>query len=252
MRVVRNNGYIKRRQRISRVMILVGIVALTSSILITFKWPALLLPAYAILIVGFFGFNGGMSQLAKWNARPDKLLDSKLRRLNDRYTLIHYSDAIHARPEHVLVYPGGLLVITTRQVPGRVTVKDNRWSRPGGRIWSLIGMSGPQLGNPTAECQRDQEALQSALRAKGLPGDDLVDGLIVFVNPKVALEVVSSDLTAVTGDEVLDAVRDLGSENALNSKQRDEIIAALAEGPNVEGPASLSSRDIRTRRPRAA
>jgi hypothetical protein len=252
MRVVRNTGYIKRRQRIARAMILIGVVALTSSIVITFRWPTFLLPAYAVLIVGFFGFNVGMQQLAKWNSRPDKVLDAKLRRLNDRYTLIHYSDALHGRPEHVLVYPGGLLVITTRQVQGTVTVKNNRWSRPGGRIWSLIGMSGPQLGNPTLESARDQEALKVALRGRDLPGEDLVDGLIAFLSPKVQLEVVSSDLTTVTADEILGAVRDLGSENALISKERDDIIAALAEGPNVEGPVSLSSREPGTRRARAA
>lgn len=254
MRVVRNNGFIKRRQRISRAMVLIGVVALGSSIVITFMAPTLLVPAYAVLIIGFLGFNGGMQQLAKWNRNPraDQLLDERLRRLNDRYTLIHYSDATRGHPEHILVYPGGLLVITTREVQGQITVKDNRWKRAGGRLLMLFGMSGPQLGNPTAETERDQGTLRSLLQSNDLPGEDLVDGLIAFIHPRAQLDVISSDLTVVNSDGLLNAVRELGTENALTTKERDDIIAMLAQGSNVEGPVSLSSRDTRSKRVRAA
>lgn len=253
MRVVRNNGHIRKRKRIARLMVLGGILSLGASVAMTFQ-PGLVLPAYAILIFGFIFFNGGMQQTAKWNRRPraDEVLDQALRRLNDRYTLVHYTAAGQGTPDHILIYPGGLLVITTRDVPGKVIVEDNRWRRVGGRIWMFFGLGGPQLGNPTADSEHGQENLIKFLESEDLPGSDTVDGLIVFMNPRGDVEVISSDLTVVEVDKIWQAVRDLGTEVALTTKERDEIVEALSRGDQVEGPVSLPSRDQRSKGARAA
>src|SRR6185312_987170 len=149
MRLVRNNGYIRSRKRRSRLLALVGFILLISSVAMTFYIPRLFIPGYAILILGFITFNMGMQQMTKWSRhpRPDEVLVDALRRLNDRFTLVNFPGVGRGRPEHVLVYPGGLIVINTREVSGKVKVNGNSWSRPGGnKIWMLIGMSGPQLG----------------------------------------------------------------------------------------------------------
>ncbi|MDI3339132.1 MAG: nuclease-related domain-containing protein [Sphaerobacter sp.] len=244
MRLVVNHGAIKRQRRRARLMVLAGLVGLFSSFPLTLR-PQLVLLAYAVLIVGFVLFNTGMQQLSKWGRglRPDEILNRELRRLNDRYTLIHYPQVGGVQLEHVLVYPGGLLVILTRQVYGGVRVENNRWRRVGRRWLALFNLAGPPLGNPTVECQLHQKALRAYLESEGLPGADLIDGMIVFVHPHVQLEVVSSDLTVVRADELLAAVRNLGTEVVLHTRQREEIVAALARGEDVEGPVSLPSRD---------
>lgn len=252
MRVVRNNDYIKRRQRGSRLMVWLGVLGLFSSIVMTF-YPQLILPAYGVLIFGFIFFNSGMQQLAKWNRRPrpDEMLDDALRRLNDRYTLIHYPNVPGNRPEHVLIFPAGLLVITTRELAGRVRVELNKWRKADRSFLSIFRLGGPQLGNPTAESEMQQQALRSFLEAHDLPGVDLVDGIVVFLNPRAELEVVSSDLTVVKVDELVNAVRDFGTEGLIPAKQRDEIITALSEGEGVEGPISLPTRAASAKRARA-
>jgi hypothetical protein len=254
MRLVRNNGYIKSRRRLARLTVLAGALMLGGSIALTFLSTKLFIPGYAILIFGFITFNMGMQQTTKWgrHPRPDEILVNALRRLNDRYTLIHYPAAGKGHPEHVLVYPGGLAVITTREVQGKVSIDGNRWRRSGGRIWALIGMSGPQLGNPTGDNERDQEALRAILAEHGLPGEDTIDGIIVFVNPRAELHVGSTDLSVVTTDGVLHAVRELSAETVLATKDREAIIALLSEGENVEGPVTLTNREARTKRARAA
>jgi hypothetical protein len=254
MRLVRNNGYLKTRKRLARLTAFAGFVMLVGSVALTFVIPSLFIPGYALLILGFITFNMGMQQVTKWSRhpRPDEVLVEALRRLNDRYTLVHFPSAGKGHPEHVLVYPGGMVVITTREVQGRVTVDENKWHRTGGRIWALIGMSGPQLGNPTFDNERDQDVLRSILAQRGLPGEDAIDGIIAFLNPKVALEVGTTDVSVVTTEALLHTVRELSTETVLTTKDREAIVAALSEGENVEGPVSLSSRQVTSKRARAA
>ncbi|MCX7622956.1 MAG: NERD domain-containing protein [Thermomicrobium sp.] len=247
MRVVRNVGYLKRRQRASRLMIAVGLTGLFGSIALTFFQQVLYIYlAYAALITGFLFFNAGMQQWAKWNRRPrpDELLDSTLRRLNDRYTLVHYPEIPEGwRPEHVLVWPGGILNITTRELAGRIVVRGTRWRRLDRFFLRLLTFGGPPLGNPTVECQRQMEALRTFLQRRDLPGAELVDGLIVFLNDQVQLEVVETPITVVTRKELLDAIRAYGTERRLSQGEIDEIVSALAQGEQVEGPRSLPTRE---------
>ncbi len=254
MRLVRNNGYVKKRKRFARLAALGGFLMLTSSVALTFFIPALFIPGYALLIVGFITFNTGMQQITKWSRhpRPDEALVEALRRLNDRYTLIHFPSVGKGHPEHVLVYPGGLAIITTREVQGKIRVDGDRWHRAGGRLWALIGMSGPQLGNPTADNEREQRVLQSILAERGLPGEDAIDGIVAFLNPRAELVVGTTDMAVVTTEGLLHAVRQLSSETVLTTKDRDAIVATLAEGDNVEGPVSLSGRQAGSKSARAA
>lgn len=246
MRVVRHVGYLKKRQRAARLMIALGLAGLLGSIALTFLQQLLYIYlAYAALITGFLFFNAGMQQWAKWNRRPrpDELLDSTLRRLNDRYTLVHYPDVPEGwRPEHVLVWPGGILNITTRELAGRIVVKGTRWRRLDRLLIRLLTFGGPPLGNPTLECQRQVEALQRFLAQRDLPGADLVDGLIVFLNDQVQLEVLESPISVVTRKELFDTIRALGSERRLSQGEIEEIVRALAQGEEVEGPVSLPTR----------
>jgi len=246
MRVVRNVGYLKKRQRAARLMIALGLAGLLGSIALTFLQQLLYIYlAYAALITGFLFFNAGMQQWAKWNRRPrpDELLDSTLRRLNDRYTLVHYPDVPEGwRPEHVLIWPGGILNITTRELAGRIVVKGTRWRRLDRFLIRLLTFGGPPLGNPTVECQRQVEALQRFLAQRDLPGADLVEGLIVFLNDQAQLEVIESPVSIVTRKELFDAIRAYGSERRLSQGEIDEIVTALAQGEEVEGPVSLPTR----------
>lgn len=246
MRVVRNVGYLKKRQRAARLMIALGLAGLLGSIALTFLQQLLYIYlAYAALITGFLFFNAGMQQWAKWNRRPrpDELLDSALRRLNDRYTLVHYPDVPEGwRPEHVLIWPGGILNITTRELAGRIVVKGMRWRRLDRFLIRLLTFGGPPLGNPTVECQRQVEALQRFLAQRDLPGADLVEGLIAFLNDQAQLEVIESPVSIVTRKELFDAIRAYGSERRLSQGEIDEIVTALAQGEEVEGPVSLPTR----------
>lgn len=244
MRVVRNTAYLDRRKRISRWTVFFGVLALGAAMLMVLD-PQLVIPAYGVLIVGFLVFNAGMQQLTKWNRGPraDEVLDQLLRRLNDRYALIHYPNLNGWRPEHVLVSPAGLVVITPRAVPGTIQVEGERWSRKGNLFVRFFGLGGPQLGNPTIENVRQRESLEEYLTLNDLPGKEHIDGLIVFLNPRSEIEVIESDITIASADELLSTIRDFGAETNLANEDRKEIVGALSQGEGIEGPISLPSRE---------
>jgi hypothetical protein len=248
MRVVRNNGYLSRRQRISRWTVFFGVLGLGIAMVMVLQ-PELIIPAYGVLIVGFLVFNAGMQQITKWNRRPraDEVLDQLLRRLNDRYALVHYPQMGGWRPEHLLISPAGIVVITTRAVPGNIEVEGERWTRKGNWFVRFFGLGGPQLGNPTIENTRQRESVHEYLTMNDLPGKEHIDGVIVFLNPRSEIEVIESDISIATADELLSTIRDFGSETNLANDSRKEILAALAEGDDIEGPISIPSRDPNAR-----
>jgi hypothetical protein len=244
MRVVRNVGYLNRRKRISRWTVFFGVLGLGAAMVMVLD-PRLIIPAYGVLIVGFLVFNAGMQQITKWNRSPraDEVLDQLLRRLNDRYALIHYPQLSGWKPEHVLLSPAGIVVVTTRAVPGNIEVEGERWNRKGNWFVRFFGLGGPQLGNPTIENIRQRESLYEYLTLNDLPGKDHIDGVIVFLNPRSEIEVTESDIDVVQADELLSTIRDFGSETNLANDERKEILNALSQGENIEGPISLPSRD---------
>src|SRR4051794_14153732 len=132
MRIVRDTGYIKRRKRIARGAAVGGFVLLGSTFLVAFK-QSLILYAYMMLFLGFLLFNYGMQQMGKWNRNPrnDGLLDNKIQTLSDRYTVIHYAKVDKQTVEHMLVYPGGILVLTARELPGVVFGRGTKWRKRG-------------------------------------------------------------------------------------------------------------------------
>lgn len=255
MRVVRNTGYIKRQQRTSRFMVWLGVLVLGSTILVTLYAPQWTIFGYGLLIIGFVVFSNGMQETTKWNGKPraDQAIDDLLRRLNDRYTMIHYPEMLEKqvvgkRPEHVLVYSGGLLVITARGIPGKFKVEGNRWKRERKGLAKIMVFGGDPLKNPSVECVEQQRVLKSFLKARGLEiDDDLIEGIVAFPNPKAEVEVISSDLTVATANQLYPAVRDLGSEARLHSKLRDQVIEVLSQGNNVEGPITLPQQSKGTK-----
>ena len=244
MRVVRNNGYIKRRKRLAKWSALLGFVLLVSTFwLATAVGPNGVLLAYIPLLGGTILFHLGMQQIAKWNRRTprnDQLLDARLRNLNEKYALIHYAEIGKRAVEHLLVHPGGVLVLTARDLPGGVRYRDGRWRRTGRGVGRLFGMGGPQLGNPSLETQASVDALQAYLAEAQFEAD--VDGAIVFLHPLVELDVEEPDFPVMNGEGLTEFVRTLPVEAALPPTERQALVDLLGEGGELQRDAPAQRR----------
>jgi hypothetical protein len=244
MRIVRNIGHVRRRKRLARWSALVGFLMLASTFALVFV-PQFVAIAYVLLLFGFVLFNIGMQQLGKWShnarhQRDDLALDEKLASLSDRFTLLHYVKVGKEIIEHLLIYPGGVLVITTRDLPGRIQARGNRWKRKGVGALRLFGLSGPQLGNPSFDLERSLAALDKRLAEAQMQVE--TSGVIVFTSSLVDLDVEDTDYPALELSELPEVVRHLELDPTFKTPERDALIALLATGEELERTEPSSTR----------
>jgi hypothetical protein len=243
MKLVRNTGYIKSRKRIARWSAVIGFLLLGSTFFVAFN-QSLILYAYVMLFAGFLLFNYGMQQMGKWNRTPrnDVLLDARLQPFSDRYVLIHYAKVGNNVIDHTLVHPGGVLVLTARELAGTIYGRGNKWRKRGVGLSRFFSFSGPQLGNPSLETDRSLAAMEAFLAANQMEVE--LNGVIVFLNSAADLDVEAPDYPVLMADELPTFLQSLPEDATFSQAERDQLVSLLATGLDVE-----STGPSRTRRP---
>jgi hypothetical protein len=230
-RVIRNASYVTRRKRLAKWSALFGLALLGATFWLALN-PQRILLSYVTLLGGTVLFHYGMQQTAKWNAHNDANIDTVLRNLGERYTLIHYVEIGKRTIEHLLVHPGGALILTAREVPGTIVYRNNRWRKEKAGIGRLFGMGGPQLGDPARETQANVGALSDYLADAQLEMD--VDGAIVFLNPHVKLEVEEPDFPVMNTAGLSGYVRGLPEDESLRVADRQALVGLLEGAEHAE------------------
>lgn len=241
MRIVRNAGYVKQRKRTARWTAILGFLLLTGTFWVALN-PRYLLLSYVFLILGFIIFNQGMQQLGKWSrpVRNDQILDKQLEKLGEQYTLIHYPKLGKRVVEHLLVYPGGVLVLTAKEFIGDVQVKGRRWTRRGFGLRRIFGISGPQLGNPSVETDISINTVEKYLEEQQFQAD--VSGAVVFTDPRVDIEAESPDYPVLYFDELAQYVQELPADPSLKPADRQRLVEILSQGEEIETTGSTPRR----------
>src|ERR671916_12692 len=201
MKVYRDVEYINKRKRQAKLASITGVALLGSAFwLASAGGQSAVFIAYIPLLAGTIVFHLGMQQVGKWNRaqRNDVILDALLKDLGERYSLIHYPRIGKRTVEHALVHPGGVLIITARELPGGVAYRAGRWRKVGQGLSRFFGMGGAFLGNPTTDTAADVQALQELLANEQLTVD--VDGVVAFLNPKVKLDVTEPEFPVTNRD----------------------------------------------------
>jgi hypothetical protein len=240
MRIVRNIGYVKQRKRIARLSSVFGFLFLVATFPLVFVWGQssnLVLVAYVLLFLGFILFNMGMQQIGKWSntarhPRNDLALDSKLQPFSDKYTLVHYARLGKSVVEHLLIHPGGVLVITAKDYPGKVVVRGHRWRRRGIGLTRLFGLSGPQLGQPGIETEKAVSTVEATLKQAQQEVD--VSAVVVFTSSIVELDLEEPDYPAIQLDELPGFVKSLEIDPSFRATDQAELTALLGTGEELE------------------
>lgn len=245
MQIVRHAEYVKDRKKRGRWMALLGFVLLSGSLFIAW-YPQFLIIAYVAMLIGFVMFNIGMQGIGKWSRDPrnDQILDHRMKGLGDRFTIIHYPQIGKQVIEHLLVYPGGVLVMTAKEIGGKISQKGKSWRKQGGLFRRLFTFSGPQLGNPSFETETNVKRVEEFLAQHQVEVD--VTGSVVFVHPKAELEIEDPDFPVLHGEEMEEFVRDLPADETFTQEERAQVVELLSQGAKVETPTVEKS----SRRPR--
>jgi hypothetical protein len=243
MKVYRDLEYVRKRKRIATLASIAGVALLGSAF-----WFASaggesgVFFAYIPLLAGTIIFHLGMQQVGKWNRaqRNDVILDALLKDLGDRYALIHYPRVGKRTIEHLLVFPGGLLAITARDLAGGVVFKNGRWRKVGQGISRFFGMGGPFLGNPAADAAADVKALEEFLAQEQLQAD--VDAVIAFVNPRVKLDVEEPDFPVTNHEGLRPYIQSLPADGSLQTAERQRLVELFTRDGAFETPQVVPTR----------
>ncbi len=147
--------------------------------------PLVLILAYSATFISV-----RMTNLWVRKPRPEDALRDSLKGINPKSVLYSY---YHFPARHVLICPQGVFAIVTRYQDGRISVKDDHWRTQRGFAGQLAALFRfDAIGNPTADALRAAQHVQALLQP-------IVDGIIVkplvlFVDPKVQLDVESSSV----------------------------------------------------------
>lgn len=248
MRIIRDKQYVAQRQKRAKYSAVFGFLALLGTFPVAFLMQGnsvIVATTYMMLLAGFVLFNRGMRGVTKWSnnarhTREDIALDAHLNDLSDRHTLIHFAETDGGIVDHVLVGPGGVIVITTSDFPGEIRMSNDRWQKGGPMLTRMFSFSGPQLGNPTQSANRDFSLVEKALESSGHDVD--IYTAIVFTASTADLEVDGSSHPVMPVNELDDFVRDIDADPAFTAADRDAVIALFSKSGTVEATVKTSTR----------
>jgi hypothetical protein len=248
MRIVRDNQYVRERQKRAKYSAILGFLALVGTFPVAFLMQGntgFVLFTYMLLLGGFVLFNRGMRGVGKWSnnqrhVREDLALDNHLSDLPDRHTLIHYAQVEGGVIDHLLVGPGGVTVLTTTDFPGPVEVTDDRWHKSGPMLTRMFTFSGPQLGSPTRAADKDFSLVEAMLEKDGHDVD--IYTAIVFTASTADLTVNGASHPVMPVDELAHFVKDIEPDPGFSSSDRDAVIALFTGKGQVEAPIKTSTR----------
>jgi hypothetical protein len=154
---------------------------------------------------------------------------------------MHYVRVGKKIVEHLLIGPAGVVVIATRDLPGAVSVKGKQWRKKGGGISRFFMFSGPQLGSPSAELDRDIKAVIDDLEQNQLEVD--VFGAVVFTSTAVDLDATDPEYPTMKVSHLADFLRGLPPDPTLKPNERDALIGLFGGGlAKVEESKPVSAR----------
>ncbi|MCA9834789.1 MAG: NERD domain-containing protein [Thermomicrobiales bacterium] len=239
MRIVRHSSYIKKQKSKSKWLAVVGFVILSSAMFLAMI-DGFLLIAYVAMIGGFILFNMGMQGVGRWtrNPRNDEILDARMKGLTDQVTIVHYAslevDGKSREIDHLVVHNGGLLLLNGKEIDGQIRQKKSAWTKQGGLVRRFFGFSGPQLGNPSFENDRNVPVVEKWLAENQLEVD--VMAATVFLHPKAELEIVEPDYPVLHAEELEEFLRDLPADPTFTTDEKKHLIDLLSAGEGVEQP----------------
>lgn len=248
MRIIRDNQYVKERQKRAKLSAIFGFLALVGTFPVAFLMQGntgFVLFTYMLLLAGFVLFNRGMRGVGKWSnnqrhVREDLALDNHLSDLSDRHILIHYARVDGGIIDHLLVGPGGVAVISSTDFPGPVEVTDDRWKKSGPMMARMFTFSGPQLGSPTRVADKDFALTESALENSGHDVD--IYTAIVFTASTADLTVNGASHPVMPVDELSHFIREIEPDPGFSTGDRDAVVALFSHNGQVENPAKTSTR----------
>jgi len=194
MKVIIDRKKIGLRQKLSNIASLGGLLLLLASVvlpLINAAWTAY---STLIMVIGLAMAMLGIFFANRWvkKPRPEDRLDEALKTLHDTFRLYHYPSL---PCEHVMLTPGGVVVLEVNNLEGRFFYKQGRWREKISLGRALRYLVEEHLGNPIRAALDDVAYLENQFREQISGGETIpVWGVVVFVHPRAVLEIEGAEI----------------------------------------------------------
>ncbi|MCB0024226.1 MAG: hypothetical protein M9936_15220 [Caldilinea sp.] len=262
MKVYRNLTQIKKRETRGRRFSLVGLGILFVGLLASFvpTWINPLDPiqpgvmgflqqywswvSFAALFIGFICASIGSYFInryarrrwpgSRFYERPDEVLERSMKGLDDKYSYFAMSLPVG----YALAGANGITIFAVRSDKGRVTVSGDKWREPFsfGRLFTIFAREG--VGNPAQDLEEQKVKLRALLAESAQSGDAAllqsvpIDGVAVFLNQEIQLELSNPSVPALRADQVKDYLRARAREVKLPNatiRTLNEALVAKAD-----------------------
>jgi len=217
----------ERNQKLGRYLTLGALVVLGAGLYISFAYPEQVLLSFGALIVGFMVSQIGIYYGNRFgrSPRPDEVITTALKGLDDRYVLYHYMTAA----AHLLVGPAGIWVFLPYSQGGKIIVdpKTKRIKQKGGNLYLKV-FAQDSLGKPETEAKYAVEDMKKYFEKK-LEGFTIppINAAMIFYNPKVEIAAENSEIPALIPDKLKDFLRKAVKEKELPLSTIQTIQKAL-------------------------
>lgn len=234
MKVLVNHKIIKRRNKIGQIATLGSLVVLAVGLYLSFQ-DGMMGFALLALAVGFFSSQIGVFLGNRWgrSPRPDEVITTALKGLDNRYTLYHYLTPV----PHLLIGPAGVWNIITYHQAGTITYDEGkqRWKQKGGNTYLKI-FAQEGLGRPDLDIEafsNDMNKFMAKATPKSLQEKITVKPVLLFVNEKATVNANNAPVATLTPDKFKDFIRKSAKKGPADTEQM-ETLAALLPKNDVE------------------
>ncbi len=228
MRVTANTKMIHRRRRLGTITSLAGIAVLIAGMFASFnRNQQLVWVSLAALVIGFILAQFGSYYMRRWGRtpRPDQLLEESMKGFDDRYSFYIWT----LPAPYVLLSPQGVYTFITRDQTGTVTTTGSTWNTKFSLSRVLLVFAQEGLGNPTEEARRQAAQLQDWLHSKLPEVSANVEPVIVFIDPRVTLQVTDPAVPVLDTKSVKKWLRGGGKGTALKAADFKALETLFAE-----------------------
>jgi hypothetical protein len=202
MKTIIDHQKMRQRVLLSNAMSIGGLLALLASVLLPIFIPGVARYYLVLLATGLGISMVGIYFANRWvrRPRPEEKLDTALKSLNDGYHLYHYPSL---PCDHVLLTPGGLVVLETIGLGGVFSYKDGKWKESMTIGRALRYIVEEHLGDPIKAARSAEAYLRENIAKQDIPVEKLVfKSIVVFIHPFVDLDINNPSIPVVKIDKL--------------------------------------------------
>jgi hypothetical protein len=225
MKLSNNYPLIERNKKISQIVLYASLILLIIGLIWSFTGAErtqytvaylVLIPAYVLVQISIYLAN-------RWGRtpRPDEIIESSLKGLNDQYTLYNYNTGV----PHLLVGPAGVWIIKPYYHYGTITYDSNknRYVQKGGAnfIAKLFGQE--SIPNIERESKIELNDFEAYLKKNKIKIDIEPKIVNIFFSEKAIVNSKNSPEVTITTDKLKDMIRGQAKSNPVKEEIMNKI-----------------------------